>query len=291
MRIRLLLSSCFVGLASLAMIAPATAGAESFPDKASGYVSDHTAFFVGALLVAILVLLLVVNISQRRAKEKEAKGGAPKPGAAPHRRRSATPIRRRACARCRGPGRPCPHAARGSAWRRAHRPPRPACRRRCRRQCLAPPPAAPPAARIPRTAAAGCARSSGQAQRDPPAAARGDPAPQGGARRQTRQRRPAAGRRGSRRARAGAGARRCAGTGTAPQRWSEPKQKTFFGIKYGGGKQKREAALAEQRLAAARAARERELAQAGAGPATGAVRGAGAASRRRHSSRPGRSRR
>src|SRR4051794_33581537 len=68
MRIRLILSSCFVGLAALA--APALTGAESFPDKASGYVSDHTGYFVAALLLAILVLLLVVNVSQRRSKEK-----------------------------------------------------------------------------------------------------------------------------------------------------------------------------------------------------------------------------
>src|ERR1700712_2174932 len=43
--------------------------AESFPD----YVSDHTGYFVGALVVAILLLLLVVRISQRRAKEKAEK--------------------------------------------------------------------------------------------------------------------------------------------------------------------------------------------------------------------------
>ena len=81
MRIRLIFSSCFVGLASLAAVAPATAGAESFPDKASSYVSDHTGLFVGALLVAILLLLLVVSVSQRRSREK-AKAGAAKPGAA-----------------------------------------------------------------------------------------------------------------------------------------------------------------------------------------------------------------
>src|SRR3954453_21661188 len=76
MRMRLLLSSVFVGLAALA--APALAAAESFPDKASGYVSDHTGYFVAALLLAILVLLLVVNISRRRSKEK-AKAPVPLP--------------------------------------------------------------------------------------------------------------------------------------------------------------------------------------------------------------------
>ncbi|MCW2988781.1 MAG: hypothetical protein JWM24_1719, partial [Solirubrobacterales bacterium] len=92
MPIRLLLSSCFVGLASLATLAPATAAAESFPDKASGYVSDHTGYFVGALLMAILILLLVVNVTQRRGKAKAKAGGGkagtaaaapPAPGAVP----------------------------------------------------------------------------------------------------------------------------------------------------------------------------------------------------------------
>src|SRR5674476_973742 len=73
MRIRLLLSSSALGLASLAVVAPAQAKAESFPDKASNYVSDHTAYFVGGLVVAILLLLLVVSITQRRSKEKAKK--------------------------------------------------------------------------------------------------------------------------------------------------------------------------------------------------------------------------
>ncbi len=172
MRIRLLLSSCFVGLASLAAVAPATAAAESFPDKASGYVSDHTGYFVGALLVAILLLLLVVNVSQRRAKEKAAKDGAAKPGAVPG-------------AGGRGCGKPAtwfgaatrcaPHGGNG---RRADR--------RCLQQFRArrpPPPPPRPSARAPRTGAAGCAWSSRPNATSPSAAPRGDQAPQGRARR------------------------------------------------------------------------------------------------------------
>ena len=52
------------------------------------------------------------------------------------------------------------------------------------------------------------------------------------------------------------------GAAPAPE---APKEKKFFGIKIGTGKQKREAALAEQRLAAARAANERAVAEAQAG--------------------------
>src|SRR6185295_9020074 len=55
-----------------------------------------------------------------------------------------------------------------------------------------------------------------------------------------------------------------AAPGVAP-RPQPPKEKKFFGIKIGTGKQKREAALAEQRLAAARAANERAVAEAQAG--------------------------
>ena len=82
MRTRLFFPSCLVGIVSLAMALPAQAAAESFPDKASSYVSDHTGYFVGALVVAILILLLVVSISQRRNKAK-AKAGPAKPGGTP----------------------------------------------------------------------------------------------------------------------------------------------------------------------------------------------------------------
>ena len=82
MRTRLFFPSCLVGIVSLAMALPAQAAAESFPDKASSYVSDHTGYFVGALVVAILILLLVVSISQRRNKAK-AKTGPAKPGGTP----------------------------------------------------------------------------------------------------------------------------------------------------------------------------------------------------------------
>ena len=126
---------------------PATAAAESFPDKASDYVSDHTGYFVGALLLAILLLLLVVSISQRRSKEKAKAAAAA--GAPP---RQPPPGRRR-CRRPAGAGR----RHRRPHWPRRHRlaPARPAAacpvsrRRQSRRQ-----------PRVPRTAAAGCARNS-----------------------------------------------------------------------------------------------------------------------------------
>ena len=73
MRTRSLLTLCSGGLVSLSLAVPAAASAESFPDKASNYVSDHTGYFVAALLLAILLLLLVVNISQRRSKEHPEK--------------------------------------------------------------------------------------------------------------------------------------------------------------------------------------------------------------------------
>jgi ABC-type phosphate transport system permease subunit len=65
------------GIIAVVMAVPADADAESFPSKASNYVSDHTGYFVGALLVAILILLLIVRITQRRAKQKEANRRAP----------------------------------------------------------------------------------------------------------------------------------------------------------------------------------------------------------------------
>jgi hypothetical protein len=70
MRTRLLLMSCFSALISLALVAPAQAEADSFPQKVSNYVSDNTANFVAALAVAIMVLLLVVCITRRRSEEK-----------------------------------------------------------------------------------------------------------------------------------------------------------------------------------------------------------------------------
>ena len=83
MRTRSFFSSLAVGLASLALVAPAAAQAESFPSKASSYVGDHTGYFVAALLAAILLLLLVVSITQRRAKEKAKSPGAKAPAPAP----------------------------------------------------------------------------------------------------------------------------------------------------------------------------------------------------------------
>ena len=50
--------------------------ADSVPEKVSNYVSDHTIYFVAALVLAILILLLVVSITRRRAEEKEKKGKA-----------------------------------------------------------------------------------------------------------------------------------------------------------------------------------------------------------------------
>ena len=46
-----------VGLFAVAL-APAMAYADSFPEEASDYVSDHTGYFVAGLLAAILLLLL-----------------------------------------------------------------------------------------------------------------------------------------------------------------------------------------------------------------------------------------
>ena len=67
MRIRLLLLSCVAALASLALAVPAQAQADSFPNKAGNYVSDHIEYFVAGLVVAILLLLIVVSITRRRA--------------------------------------------------------------------------------------------------------------------------------------------------------------------------------------------------------------------------------
>ncbi len=194
MRIRLLLSSCFVGLASLAAVAPATAAAESFPDKASGYVSDHTGYFVGALLIAILLLAAggqrqpasrQGKIGERRGRQTGCRASgcgrgrsAARLGATAHRpRQRATRSRwsrgRRSSAWSgphRGNGRrAAADASRGSG--RPARGPRPAGRRR-ERQGPAPP---------------GAPGAAGQTQRDPSETPRGDQAPQGRARRQTRQ--------------------------------------------------------------------------------------------------------
>ncbi|HMI80147.1 MAG TPA: hypothetical protein VK480_00005, partial [Solirubrobacterales bacterium] len=67
------LPAACAGIIAVIMAAPAQASAKSFPEKASDYVSDNTAYFVGALLAAILLLLLIVRITQRRAKEKGRK--------------------------------------------------------------------------------------------------------------------------------------------------------------------------------------------------------------------------
>ena len=67
MRTRKRLTAVFAGIIAVLMVAPAQAGADSFPKEASDYVSDNTGIFVGALLAAILLLLLLVRISQRRS--------------------------------------------------------------------------------------------------------------------------------------------------------------------------------------------------------------------------------
>ena len=48
---------------------------------AGNFVSDNIKYIAGALILALLVLLLAVSISQRRSKEKGGKGAAkpPKP--------------------------------------------------------------------------------------------------------------------------------------------------------------------------------------------------------------------
>ena len=80
MRTRLLLLPSVAALTSLALAVPAQAQAESFPNKAGNYVSNHTEYFVAALVVAILILLLVVSITQRRGKEKaKQQKGSPQP--------------------------------------------------------------------------------------------------------------------------------------------------------------------------------------------------------------------
>jgi len=76
MRIKAFLSASLAALVTLALVAPAQANAESFPNNVSNYVSDHTALFVGALVVAILLLLLIVSVTQRRSKEKEKMAAA-----------------------------------------------------------------------------------------------------------------------------------------------------------------------------------------------------------------------
>ncbi|HWO48001.1 MAG TPA: hypothetical protein VNM41_08065, partial [Solirubrobacterales bacterium] len=81
MRTRKSLPAAVAGIIAVLMVAPAQAGADSFPEKASDYVSDNTGYFVAALLVAILLLLLLVRISQRRSKEKQQKQPAQPAGA------------------------------------------------------------------------------------------------------------------------------------------------------------------------------------------------------------------
>lgn len=77
MHTRLLSMSGVAALISVALVLPAQAAAESFPNKAGNYVSNHTEYFVAALVVAILILLLVVSITQRRNKAKAAKQKSP----------------------------------------------------------------------------------------------------------------------------------------------------------------------------------------------------------------------
>src|SRR4051812_39015682 len=56
---------------------PAGGDEKSFPDKASDFVNDHIEFFVGGLLAAIIALLIVVTVTQRREKARTGRG--PKP--------------------------------------------------------------------------------------------------------------------------------------------------------------------------------------------------------------------
>ena len=141
MRTRLLLLPCVAALASLALVVPAQAQADSFPNKAGNYVSDHVEYFVAGLVAAILLLLLVVSITQRRSKEKEKKAGtvagaSPPPVARPplraeiaataqtaepppgrRRRRRSPPVARRTAREAprRNGGRPASSSAR-PAW-------------------------------------------------------------------------------------------------------------------------------------------------------------------------------
>jgi Ca2+/H+ antiporter len=81
MRSRKSFAAVLTGILTIAMVAPAQASADSFPEKVSDYVSDNTGYFVAALLAAILLLLLIVRITQRRSKEKQPKQAAAAPGA------------------------------------------------------------------------------------------------------------------------------------------------------------------------------------------------------------------
>ena len=63
-------SLTYAAALALALLAPAEAQAESFPSKAGNYVSDHIEYFVAGLVAAILLLLLVISVTQRRSKAK-----------------------------------------------------------------------------------------------------------------------------------------------------------------------------------------------------------------------------
>jgi hypothetical protein len=252
---RSLLSLCWAGVVSLLLVAPATAAAESFPDKASDYVSDNTGYFVGALLLAILLLLLVVNISQRRSKKAKAAAAAPAGAVPPPPAAAASP----------SPVAPGLQAAPAAI---APTPPATAEMAAVPPSATPPPPGTPLAPPVPGQAES--AKDRRRRVREEQRVKRNEVRQK---RREEIQRRKEV-RSGDRRGGAvppapgaplqGQAAQPPAALAAEPA----PKQKSFFGIKYGGGKQKREAALAEQRLAAARAARERELAQ---GRAPGAV--------------------
>src|SRR4051794_20399940 len=242
------------GIIAVVMAAPAEANAESFPDKVSNYVSDHTGYFVAALLAAILLLLLIVRITQRRAKEKEQKKAAqagaqpvgaptPPPGAPPA---AAAP-----------PPPPAPVAVPGqSAPPPGQSPPPPGA---------SIPPSVPGAAPAPANEST---KDRKRRQRDEQRAKR---AQMREARKAELQRRKdeKARRRAQKKGQpvpiAGA-----PGASPAPAAETESGKKgftemSFFGIKLGRKKGKRDAALAEQRLAEARAANERALAEAQAG--------------------------
>src|SRR4249919_3793227 len=88
MRSRLALATATSALA-LAMAVPAQAYADSAPSEVGSFVSDNVQYVVGALVAAILLLLLIVSINQRRGKEKAQKQGTGIPGVPPATPRSA----------------------------------------------------------------------------------------------------------------------------------------------------------------------------------------------------------
>ncbi len=260
------------GMIAAVMVAPATASAKSFPEKASDYVSDNTGIFVGALLVAILLLLLIMRVNRRRSEEKEQKQAAQPaagaPGAPPAGQPTPPPGPQvsAATAEMAAVGAPAAAAAASAPGQSAPPPGQ-----------STPPPGSSTPSPVPGQAPppGESAKDRKQRQRDEQRQKR---AQMREARKAELQRRKEE--RAQRKAQKKGGAvlavtapasPAAAAPGAAPApevspQPEPPKQKSFFGIKYGAGnKQKREAALAEQRLAAARAANERAVAEAQAG--------------------------